>query len=275
MRLGSHVIGSGLCVAALASLGAGCTPHAPVEVDEVTGYLYREWDNPDSTFMQDGLASLESILAAKMLGPNGAGSDRLLQLTPILASDITVSPYPMDRDPARTLGTGVVRESKWPVIDHARVQADPDQLPVEPSAAAYVRTYLEPTDPSCLIDASCRTLHTSNDVTRSNATLKVTYTLLKDFRWFDLADGRRALVARGWAPQSYTGDSGAILQSFSLDVFLPRPGDLTWRYQVSFSENQLSIATTDDIVVAVVTGAVDEALRKADDVIGMRYHGLM
>jgi hypothetical protein len=251
-----------------------CTPKAPEEIDALTGYLYREWDNPDSLIMLDGLSSLERLLEAKMLGPNGAGNDRLLQLAPIKVSDITVTPWPMDRDPARTIGTLVIRESKWPVIDHARVQADPDQLAVEPSAAMYTRTYLEPTDPTCLIDASCTTLRTSNDITRSNATLKVTYTLLKTFRWFTLADGRKALVARGWAPMSYSGESGAINLSFSLDIFLPRPGDVTWRYQCSFSENQLTIATTDDLQVAVVTGAVDEALRKADDVIGQRYHGL-
>ncbi len=253
----------------------GCTPHAPTEVDELTGYLYREWDNPDPMVMQSGLESLETLLAAKMLGPNGAGNDRLLQLSPIHASDITVSPYPMDRDPSKTIGTLVTRESKWPVIDHARVQVDPNQLDVEPSAASYVRTYLEPPDPRCLVDASCTTIRTSNDITRSNATLKVTYTLLKNFRWFNLADGRRALVARGWAPTSFSGESGAINQSFSLDIFLPRPAEVTWRYQVSFSENQLTISTTDDLQVAVVTGAVDEALRKADEVIGIRYHGLM
>jgi hypothetical protein len=224
--------------------------------------------------MLDGLASLERLLEGKMLGPGGKGNDRMLQLAPIKASDITVSPYPMDRDPSKTIGTLVIRESKWPVIDHARVQADPDQLAVEPSAAMYLRTYLEPADPKCLIDATCTTLRTRNDITRSNATLKVTYTLLKDFRWFTLADGRRALVGRGWAPMSYSGESGAIHQSFSLDIFLPRPGEITWRYQCSYSENQLTIATTDELQVAVVTGAVDEALRKADDVIGQRYHGL-
>jgi hypothetical protein len=255
-------------------IATGCTPKAPAEVDAVTGYLYREWDNPDSTVMRDGLQSLENILAAKMLGPNGAGNDRMLELAPIAREDVTVMPWPMDRDPAATIGTAVARESKWPVIDHARVQADPDQMAVEPSAAAYERTYLDPPDPKCLIDQSCLTIHTRNDITRSNATLKVTYTLLKSFRWFELADGRRALVGRGWAPEVYRGESGAILQSFSIDVFLPRPGDVTWRYQVSYTENELSISTTTDIQVAVVTGAVDEALKKADEVIGKRYHGL-
>ena len=74
---------------------------------------------------------------------------------------------------------------------------------------------------------------------------------------------------------SFRGATGAILQSFTIDIFIPRPGDATWRYQSTFSENEIAIATTDDIQIAVVTGAVDEAFKKADTVIGKRYHGMM
>lgn len=260
---------------ALAAAAAGCTPSAPMEVNETTWYLYREWDNKDPAVMRAGLLSLEKLLEAKKLGPDGAGDDRLMHLQSIRRMDITVDPWPSDRDPSKTLGYAVTRQSRWPVDDFARVQADPDQLAVEPSATMYTRTYVDPTDPSCLVGAACSTIRTSNELTRENATLKLTYVLRKDFRWFDLGDGRRALVGRAWEPMSFRGQTGAILQSFTIDIFLPRPGDVTWRYQSTFSEQQLSVATTDDIQIAVVTGAVDEAFKKADTVIGKRYHGMM
>jgi len=257
------------------SLGSvACTAQAPTDINDITRYLFREWDNPDPLVMQAGLTTLEKILEGKKLGPMGAGNDRLLQVSPIHKEDLTVTPFPMDKDPANTLGTLVTRESQWPVIDHARVQADPNQLPVEPNATVYVRTYLEPTDPSCLIDASCKILRTTNEITRSNTTLQVTYTLLKNFRWVTMADGRLALCARAWAPMTFHGSTGGILQSYSIDIFLPRPGDVTWRYQASYSENELSIAVSGDLQVAVVTGAVEGALARADTIIGQRYHGL-
>ncbi len=251
-----------------------CTAQAPTDINDITRYLFREWDNPDPKVMQLGLTTLETILVGKMLGPNGAGNDRLLQVSSIHKEDLTVDPYPMDKDPLHTLGTLVTRESKWPVTDHAKVQADPNQLPVEPNATVYMRTYLEPTDPSCLIDASCKILRTTNQVTRSNTTLEVTYTLIKNFRWITLTDGRLALCARAWAPMTFHGSTGGILQSYSIDIFLPRPGDVTWRYQASYSENELSVAVSGDLQVAVVTGAVEGALARADTIIGQRYHGL-
>ncbi|MSP59198.1 MAG: hypothetical protein EXR72_02465 [Myxococcales bacterium] len=260
----------------LAAAVPGCTPSAPAELNQVTGYLFREWDNPDRAVMRAGLDSLEKLLAAKKLGPDGAGDDRLLRLDPFRREYITVTPLPMDRDPQKTLGIAVTRESKWPVIDFARVQADKDQLAVEPSATAYARTFVEPADPACfLVDAACATLRTSNELTRSNATLKLTYTLLKDFRWFDFADGRRALVGRSWAPRSASGETGTLFQSFTVDAFLGRPGGSTWRYQATFSETELGISTTDDIQVSVIAGAIDEAFKKADRVISERYHGGM
>mgnify|MGYP000955720708 FL=1 len=243
--------------ALLGASAIGCTPTAPMEVSENTWFLYREWDNKDPAVMRAGLLTLEKTLLAKKLGPDGAGDERLMRLQSIRREDITVSPWPSDRDPAKTLGYAVTRQSKWPVDDFARVQADPDQLAVEPTATAYTRTFVEPTDPSCLVGAACSTIRTSNDLTRENATLKITYTLKKDFRWFDLGDGRRALVGRAWEPMSFRGATGAILQSFTIDIFLPRPGDVTWRYQSTFSEQEISIATTDEVQIAVVSGAVD------------------
>jgi hypothetical protein len=263
----------GLRLVALVALGAAaCTPTAPKELNDLTWYLYREWDNPDPKVMRAGLLNLEKILEAKQIGPDGAGADRLLRLVPLRREDITVSPYPMERDPARCLGTAVVRESPWPVLDHARIQIDPDQLPVEPSAVKYVRTFLDPTDPSCLVAGTCTRIRCSNDVTRANAVLEVSFVLTKDLRWFDLGDGRKALVGRSWTPKSGVGGGGAIWQSYTLDVFHPRPGDKTWRYQALFSENELKIATTDEIQVAVVTGGIDGAFVATDKTIKMRYH---
>jgi hypothetical protein len=172
------------------------------------------------------------------------------------------------------LGGGVARSSPWPVDDFARLQVDPNQMPIEPTAANYVRTYVDPADPSCLVGGVCSTIRTSNEITRMNAALQITFTLLKDFRWFALPDGRRALAARSWEPSTATNGSNILYQTYGIDIFIAEPGDTTWRWQATFNETQTFVATTTDIAVAVITSAIDGALSKADTVIGMRYHGL-
>jgi hypothetical protein len=262
-----------LTALALFSLAA-CTPHGGNDINDVTHSLLREWDNADPTVMPSYLAILDGILASKMLGPNGAGNDRLLALDPPQAGDIVALQPNPGRDPAMQLGGGVARQSQWPIDDFARLQVDPNQVPIEPTAAAYVRTYVDPTDPSCLVGSVCSTIYTSNQITRSNPALQITFTLNKDFRWFTLTDGRRVLAARSWEPTTATNGSNILYQTYGIDIFIEEPGPLTWRWQATFNETQTSIATTTDIAVATITSAVDGALTTADKVIGTRYHGL-
>jgi hypothetical protein len=133
--------------------------------------------------------------------------------------------------------------SDFPVADHALYPVLEDQHPIEPgSPDHYDRTFLDGTE-ECWPDGSCSRLRTSNNLTKQNALLQMTYDLFKDYRWVDLNlpdpasvpegepivnDGpsRWAFVARSWNPAVTVGDAGvnAIFQSFSIEIWVPRDG---------------------------------------------------
>jgi hypothetical protein len=259
------------CTFVIASaLVSGCSrPAAPPDLDALTRSLYRDW--PQTQALSADLSQLAVALSAYDLTSNL--SDRSFQISPPSADDLTSISWPMDRDPQSCIGSSVARQSPWSVGDFAQLEILPDQLPVEPSAKAYARSFVAPTDPSCFADRSCLEVDTDNTVTRSNALYSMTFVMHKQFVWAQV-DGGWAIVARDWIDQPYPFDAhnGALDQAYSLDVFAGRSDGTTVRYQAVWSETDLPVATTDDLQRLVVTSSVDDGMQAADRVIQQRFH---
>jgi hypothetical protein len=259
---------------ALATLAIGCAPpDASQALDDVSHALYRQWADAAQQSMPGDVSQLETLLTAVNLA--GGVDGRSFRVPPPSRDDLAGVPYPMDRDPKDAIGTCVARRSKWPIDDNARFILEANQLDAEPTATKYVRTFVDPTDPSCFGAGTCETLLTDNDITRDNSVLTVTYLLHKHLRWVTLADGRRVIAARAFTDRNWPGskDGTGIRQSYALDVFVAQPDATTIRYQCSWSQTDVGFVLDDGIALAVLTDAVDRGLAATDTAIGKHFHG--
>jgi hypothetical protein len=268
------------CLALCVMVGCGkAPPQAPADLDDVTKFLYREWDNEDPSVMEDGVAKLEVALLDITAGGIDLNSDdyeeRSVSLSPMSAEDLATINHPADQDPKNAnQNLAVAMRSRWPVEDHARMQASPDQLPLEPTAKSYTRHFIDPTDPTCFIDRSCLVMKTDNDVKRSNFFISVNFLLHKNLRWVKLPGDRWAIVSRSWTDRVFTGedDDTAIKQSYSLDVFLGQADGKSIRYQALYSDTKISVSDR-DLILSTVADATNDVLETGDEEIGKRLHG--
>lgn len=255
-------------------------PKAPEGVDDLTRFLFREWAHEDPVVLQDGMEKLEKILEEEVDFSKKL-KYRRFELDSFSEDDVAGIPWPESEDPSATIGMAVAFESKWPVVDHARLQVEATLLlEAEQSAKNYKRRFISPTDATCFIGEECEAFYTENDITRSSAAMKIDIMLHKDFKWVKLADGRRAVVSRSWNPEVFVSaenEKDKIVQSYTLDVWLERPDGKTWRYQALYQESEIGgvlgmFADDAAAVVSTVTSATDDMFVDTDVVIGKHYH---
>lgn len=220
------------------------------------------------------LRALEAQTAGLDLASNDL-LDRSVTPEPLTAADVADLERPEDRDPADALPIAVAGLSAFAPEDAARIQLLADQTPVEPySPDVFERTFLEGGD--CWLDRSCEWLLTFNDLVKKNLVMEVPYEFRKDFRWIDLNlpdpadvpagedavnDGapRWGFAAQSWQEASFTGDNGGtvLAQSFTVEVWLPRDDGGTTRLQALWSETELSVDASDDMVVGTARAGID------------------
>lgn len=250
-------------------------PMAPQDADDLTRFIFREFDHEDPAVLEDAAVKLDAFLAAQIKF-DGDLVQRSFELASILPSDIAgLDEYPSEQDPAKTIGMAVAYRSKWPVTDHARLQASDGLLEAEPSASAYERHFVEPTDPACFPTRECELMVTLNEITRSNFLMEVAIVLKKRFKWVALPDGRFAILSRSWNPRVFIGEDPdtAIKQSYTVDAWIGQADGSTWRYQGLFQESITGIDADKSTVIVTVTDGLDDLFEKTDEVIGERFHG--
>ena len=251
-------------------LSAGCrrVPEAPQELDALTHYLFRNWENDDPAVLEEGLKNLESTLSDQDLDPEVNLLDRAWELTSITEKDLADIDWPDDRNAGDTWGVAVGFRSSHPVEAHAGQQASDQQMPVEPSAASYTRDFPDEPDPECFVDASCEVLFTLNEITRENLLMSVGFTLHKDFRWVELGDDERAMLSRSYITESAEGENGktTIWQSYNVEAWIPS-GKGTLRYQVLWSEADVAGAS-DAIQIGTVKKSTNDHFEVTEEHLG-------
>jgi len=238
-----HVRGVvGLLLLVLSS-GTGCEriPEAPTELNELSAYLFRNFEHEQEETRSTGMANLQAFFADVDL--TQPYQDLAYAVDDLTEEDVADVVHP-DRDPALTLPVGLVTGSAFPPDDHATIIILEDQTPVEPnSPTTYDRAFVDPTDPSCFPDRGCLVLRAENHIWRENAVVDLWHDTHKDFRWVELGEegsGEWGILARSWLEETVVGEVGNVTlhQNFSIDVFLP-DGDGAIRYMALWSETEI------------------------------------
>jgi hypothetical protein len=245
-------------------------PEAPQELDELTHYLYREWANEDPAVLQAGMANMATFLSEQDLNGQLKVLDRSWELTSIAATDLHDVEWPEERNPADTYGVALGYESVGRVDEHAALQLEPDQLPVEPSAVAYERNYPDMDDPSCFSDRTCDVLFTENEITRKNLLMSISFTLHKHMRWVALEDDSFGMISRAHVITPTVGEGGnaTVWQTYSMDVWLPNDNGSD-RFQVLWSEADVAGAS-DNIQIGTIKSSINDHMEAADEVLALR-----
>lgn len=255
-----------LSAAALLLL-AGCGDQTP-EIEDTIGdtplvrHLFAHFGDEDPLAMQQGIEALE--VALEPVDLEGDKSVRRFdELETLRPEDWGTATMWADSDPLDQVVAGLAGRSAWPPADHAELALMTDQTPIESSSSeTYDRTVNG--DGSCFPTGDCARLDTTNEVHRDNILLDIWYETPKIFRWFDLSDGRQAIVATGWLEEPYTGDSGAnTLEQFSvLDVRIPDADGGTTMYSVIWGAIDPPLDET--IARNTTVNGIDEAWTKTD-----------
>ena len=280
---------------------AGCKPPPPEAEDrfnDAARRLISDFEGDPAAIAQ-ALRWIEVEVYTSMDLDASSSQDRALSPAPLTMADIEGIDDRTDLDPSVALPVAVARTSEHEVWNHRRIPLLTDQTLVEPySPDHYERTFLDGTD-VCFEDRSCDTLYTFNFLTKQNALMTVPYELHKWYRWVDLAvedpDGdpvdtsepRWAFVARSWQPDSFSGDSGntTLVQSYSLDIWLPRDGrGFTWdgvdnpngythdsagggaiRLMAVWSETDLGVDVGENAVIGTTRKGMDDIFQVQDE----------
>jgi len=249
------------------AIGCKPPPEAPTELDDLSAYLFRNWETEEEGVLEVGMYNLQQHLSGIDL--DVGFNDRSYQLTVLADSDIDDAvTTPDGADPADCLGVGVVAGSLFDPDQQTLAIIQADQTAIEPnSPGQYDRIFLDPTDPSCFPDRSCTVLRTNNDLRKENALMDIPYEMIKDFRWVELSvdgepgSGSWGILARTWVPERGVGEGGnnTIEQSYSIDVVVPAVnGDwAAYRYMGLWSQSTGTIEGEDLVMGALKMGMSD------------------
>lgn len=220
------------------------------------------FDDDDPAELARACEQLEEQIAAE-LDLTADVSKRSLTPARLTEADVEGIPRP-DRDPALALPVALAGLSEWPLHDHDRVALVPDQVGIEPFSESYTRTFLE--GEGCF-SADCDWLRSENDIVKSNPAMTVPFVLFKDWRSFELSDGRGARASRGWMEEGADGndDKGRIEQSFAIELWTEQEDGSTLRLLVLWAETTFNPEQDEDLVAVSTRLGMDLLFGNHDD----------
>ncbi len=250
--------------APLLVLLSACDPPPPASepFSDAAVAALMAFDNADSADLARAFEQLEGEIAAD-LDLDADASQRSLTPARLTEADVEHLEHP-ERDPARALPVALAGSSDWPLVEHPRVALVADQSDIEPFAESYSRTFLE--GESCFL-SECAFLRSENHVVKANPAMTVPYVVFKDWRRFELSDGRGALASRGWMKEGADGNDGKgrIEQSFAIELWTEQDDGSTLRLMVLWAETTFDPPQDDDLVVLTTRLGIDLLFASHDD----------
>jgi len=273
------------------------SPPANPSFNDAIQFAFREFETQDPARLAFALRQLEREIYLAVDVTASSNLDRSLSPASLTDEDIVGLEHP-DRDLTLAVPIAVTTLSEFPVDEHRQLPLLTDQRPVEPgSPNFYERSFLADSE-ECWNDRNCEFLRTSNQLTKENVLLTISYVLPKDYRWVDLAlpdpaaeidpaaapeEPRWAYVARSWSTERAVNEDGdrSIEQSYSFEIWLPRGGrgfvrdgseqnadDGTWstdstgggalRMMSLWAESDIGAEISDEVVAYATRGGIDD-----------------
>lgn len=239
-------------------------PTPPPGFDEAVHLAFRTFESASDAELAQYVLAMETEIDASL---DLAAVDLTLRSftpTPLTVEDVAGVDVP-DRDPSLALTSALVRQSLFPRADHLPLPLIVDQTPLEPQCPEhYVRSFVagEACWPDCV-------LRTSNDLTKTNLLFRASYVLPKEYRPFEVGDGRTATFARTWTTDRVVAEEAAavIEQSESIEFWLDRPdGSGALRMMAVFSETTFAELEADDPTVeATLRLGTDQIFARQDE----------
>jgi hypothetical protein len=230
---------------------------APTNLNDLTAYMFREWDNEDATAMAAGLENLEKIGADYPVAENNFADRSFEDVQALTDEDVDDVELSHGHSPGDASGVGLFLQSVADLDAHVALFRMEDQTPIEPSSPFYARTILDGGD--CFSSQGCETMTAENDVERKNIVVDTEHETMKVWRWVEMSDGRMAVAGRTWQPELADSDKeDKIYQNYSIEVWIPND-DGTLRFITTWSENSFEFA--DSLIIA----AVNDAFKACED----------
>lgn len=249
-----------------ASFAVGCAKpvEAPAEVEDLSSWMFMEWDNEDPEVMQAGIANLVAYAGTLDLA---ADVEERAFTVPGGIERVEVEPFVVHGfDPQDTDAVGIFYRSPHSVEDHLLHIALTDRTMVEPSSPNIYERVWRDGDPYCLWDGECETINALNDVERENFLFELRFDLDKYWRVVELEDGQRALAARSFNVDSTdNGNNIALLQGYSIDVFVPDAQGGSVRFQAAWQRTDLPGGMDDSDISGALMDGIEGAFELMDE----------
>ncbi len=169
-------------------------------------------------------------------------------------------------------GVATAFQSAFSPEDHAALAALPDQRWTDPSFERYDREVLGG-DPEAFRWGE-GFLSTYNYIEKSGAFgIMIPYELRKDYTWTATEEGELVMMSRWWLERPGCSDNGknCVLQSFGLDVFVPRP-EGAQRLLVNWIQTQTEADAflSEDQMIGFIASGNQDLLEATDEELAAR-----
>jgi len=208
------------------TLFTGCKvpEEAPEDLGEPTLKLFELFDG-DEDVLQDYMLALNDFLLTQDLENEQVNSRSYAPgpLTTEFYGNITGPGVATEDEQSAVAVLGL---SEHAIDQHRQLVRETNQVCIESATTKYYsREFLSNVD--CYVSGGCDTLQTINEVRKEAVISNLWYDLHKDYRQFELPDGREAAIARSWTEQVFPGDKDntSLLETFALEAWIEHPDD--------------------------------------------------
>ncbi|MCB9766170.1 MAG: hypothetical protein H6739_40720 [Alphaproteobacteria bacterium] len=252
-----------LALAALSFMGCKEPIEAPDDLNELSAFIFVEWDNEDPEALVAGVTGVEAW-AADQPADSSTWGDRFYSIDALTQAQVDGEALVThDLDPADAPGVGLLYVSAFPPSTHATIFGETDQTPFEPASPDFYARTITDGDAGAFAAGTETTLASHNEINRKNFLFNLDYELEKVWRWVELEDGRKAIVSRSWSEESGPpNDDKQLLQAYAIEMWIEQSGGAL-RWLITWQDAELGL--DQDAIESLVGGSMNDTFEAQEE----------